>query len=122
LPPDRVERLIGAEKSGRITEFRVNRSISRIKGSSPVSSFSSATESIKLKPGDILRGKITAVFNKGKEKEVEVDFGSFKVRARWNSYLTPEIGKKILVLVKDVSAEVILKLLETKVTNFKDFL
>ena len=121
MPPDRVERLIGAEKSGRITEFRINRSTSKIKGGSAVFSSSSATESIRLRPGDILKGKITAVFNGEKGKEVEVDFRSFKVRARWNSYLTPEIGKKILVLVKDTSTEIVLKLLETKVTNFKDF-
>ncbi|RUM41366.1 MAG: hypothetical protein DSY34_03905, partial [Desulfurobacterium sp.] len=103
MPPDRVERLIGTEKTGRITEFRINRSPSKVKGSSPVPSFSTATESIKLKPGDILKGKIVAVLNGKKGKEVEVDFGSFKVRARWNSYLTPEVGKNILVLVKDTS-------------------
>jgi hypothetical protein len=121
LPPDRVERLIGTERTGKITEFRINRSPSRVKSSSPVSSFSTATESIELKPGDILKGKIIAIFKGKKGKEVEVDFGSFKVRARWNSYLIPEIGKNILVLVKDTSTEIVLKLLETKVTNFKDF-
>jgi hypothetical protein len=113
-----VERLIGTEKTGRITEFHIS---SKVKGSSAISSSSSATESIRLKPGDILKGKIIAVFNGERGKEVEVDFGSFKVRARWNSYLTPEVGKNILVLVKDTSTEIVLKLLETKVTNFKDF-
>lgn len=118
MPPDRVERLIGTEKTGRITEFHIS---SKVKGSSAISSSSSATESIRLKPGDILKGKIIAVFNGEKGKEVEVDFGSFKVKARWNSYLTPEVGKNILVLVKDTSTEIVLKLLETKVVNFKDF-
>jgi len=121
LPPDRVERLIGTERTGKITEFRINRSPSRVKGSPSVSSFSTATESIELKPGDILKGKIVAIFKGKRGKEVEVDFGSFKVRARWNSYLIPEIGKNILVLVKDTSSEIVLKLLETKVSNFKDF-
>ncbi len=113
-----MERLLGTEKTGRITEFRIS---SKVKGSSAVSSPSSATESIRLKPGDVLKGKIIAVFNGERGREVEVDFGSFKVKARWNSYLTPEVGKNILVLVKDTSTEIVLKLLETKVTNFKDF-
>ncbi len=121
MPPDRVERLIGAERTGKVTEFRVNRAPPKVKSASSISSFSSATESIKLKPGDILKGKIVAIFEGKKGKEVEVDFGNFKVRARWNSYLTPEVGKNILVLVKDTSSEIVLKLLETKVTNFKDF-
>jgi hypothetical protein len=121
VPPDRVERLIGAERTGKVTEFRINRTPFKVRGSSSISPFSSATESIKLRPGDILKGKIVAILEGKRGKEVEVDFGNFKVRARWNSYLIPEVGKNILVLVKDTSSEIVLKLLETKVTNFKDF-
>ena len=117
MSPDRVERLIGTEKSGKITEFRTTSKVDK--------SFSvyqiEGSRALHLKPGDILKGKILAIFTQGETKEVEVDFGTFKVRARWNSHLTPEIGKNILVLVKRTSPEIVLKLLETKVANLKDF-
>lgn len=117
MPPDRIEKLIGTERSGRISEFETT---SKVHKSFSIYKVEKAKE-IKLKPGEVLKGRILAVFNRGEFKEVEVDFGSFKVKARWNSYLTPEVGKKILVLVKETSPQIVLKLIETKVANLREF-
>ena len=117
MPPDRVERLIGTDRSERVTEFKTTSGIGII------SSIRRVTESgrISLKTGDILKGKILSVFTKGENKEVEVDFGNFKIKARWNSNLVPEVGKKILVLVEKTSPEIVLKLIETKIVNLREF-
>jgi hypothetical protein len=113
VPPDRIDRLAETGKVSRLSSQR----LSKIESSSL--HFSSSIKKLELKVGDVLIGKITAVYKDG--KEVEVDFGKFKARARWNSYLEPEVGRKIVVTVRDVRRDIVLKLLDLKLTNFKDF-
>ena len=64
MSPDRVERLIGTEKSGKITEFRTTSKVDK--------SFSvyqiEGSRALHLKPGDILKGKILAIFTQGETK------------------------------------------------------